>query len=124
MATSLYLDDNRTTPEGWKRAHNAEEAKVRLLSGPVDHMSFDFDLDNPDCETCNFACGLREGGCQHGCGCHDAGDENGLDLLQWMKDQRIWPRNYPQVHSHNLLGSLKMKHFIRQNYPGRAPGAP
>ena len=118
---NLYLDDNRETPEGWRPVHTAEEAKLHLLTGPVDRMSLDFDLDNPHCDTCNFACGLREGGCRHGCSCHAQGDENGLDLLQWMKDTGRWPRQRPTVHSHNLLGGLKMKFFIHHNYPGARP---
>jgi len=117
--TALYLDDNRPTPEGWKAAHTAEEAKLHLLAGNVDKMSFDYDLDNPHCEKCNFACGLRDpGGCKAGCNCHDQGKENGLDLLKWMHENRIWPKNRPTVHSHNLEGALKMKHFIRHHFPG------
>jgi hypothetical protein len=118
--TALYLDDNRPTPEGWKAAHTAEEAKLHLLTGSVDHMSCDYDLDNPECDKCNFACGLRdEGGCKAKCNCHSAGDENGLDLLHWMKATRRWPKAKPTVHSHNLTGALRMKQFIEQHYPGQ-----
>jgi hypothetical protein len=116
--TAIYLDDNRPTPEGWKAAHTAEEAKLHLMAGPVDQMSFDYDLDNPECSKCQFACGLREGGCRAKCDCHKAGDENGLALLHWMKAHHRWPKQRPTVHSHNLKGALAMKAFIAQHYPG------
>lgn len=114
----LYLDDNRKTPEGWKRAHTAEQAKVHLLSSPVEHLSLDYDLDNPPCEKCKFACGLRESGCHLGCDCHRAGIETGLDLLHWMHKTKHWPKNKPTVHSHNLDGAMRMKAFIEAHYPG------
>ena len=118
MALNLFLDDNRSPPEGWKPVRTAEEAKLHLLAGPVDSLSCDFDLDNPECDKGQFACGLRDGGCQTKCACHDQGKENGLDLLHWMRDHRAWPKQRPKVHSHNLVGGLKMKHFIDQHYPG------
>ena len=122
MGTQLYLDDNRPTPEGWKRANNAEEAKLHLLTGNVDKMSLDYDLDNPHCDKCQFACGLRETGCRHNCNCHSNGQENGLDVLHWMKKTGRWPTQPPDVHSHNILGGLRMKAFIKYHYPRRPPG--
>jgi hypothetical protein len=118
MPVDLYLDDNRPTPEGWKRAHTAEEAKTHLLVGSVNRLSLDFDLDNPPCERCSFDCGLRETGCRHGCDCHRQGDETGLDLLHWMREHNRWPQKKPTVHSHNIIGALRMKHFIDQHFPG------
>jgi hypothetical protein len=113
----LYVDDNRTTPNGWARAHTAEEAKLHLLHGDVDQMSIDYDLDMPHCPTCQFQCGHREGGCGHGCNCHSAGDETGLHLVSWMASTGHWPKQMPLVHSHNLDGSLRMKKLIQDSYP-------
>jgi hypothetical protein len=115
----IFLDDNRETPEGWTRAHTAEDVKVHLLHGDVEDMSLDYDLDMPECQKCNFQCGLREGGCRHGCDCHAAGDETGLHLLHWMKATNHWPKNPPQVHSHNLDGALRMKKFVADHFPRR-----
>lgn len=117
MGIKVFLDDNRPTPEGWVRAHTAEDVKLHLLHRDVDDLSLDYDLDNPECPTCQFQCGLREGGCQRGCDCHSAGDETGLDLVQWMRDTGHWPKNQPAVHSHNLMGALRMKKMVQDHFP-------
>jgi hypothetical protein len=118
MAMKLFLDDNRPVPEGWRPARTAEAAKVYLMGHKVDNMSLDFDLDAPECQNCNFNCGLREGGCRLGCQCHKQGAENGMDLLHWMRDTGNWPRNRPTIHSANLDGALRMKAFVLRHYPG------
>jgi hypothetical protein len=117
MTAKLYVDDNRKSPHGWEVARNAEEAKLHLLHHPVDDISLDYDLDMPECNKCQFVCGLREGACRHGCDCHGEGDETGLHLLHWIHKHNAWPKNPPTVHSHNLVGAMKMKKFIQDYYP-------
>jgi hypothetical protein len=122
MGLSLWLDDNRPVPAGWRAARTAEEAKLHLLHGDVDQMSLDYDLDAPPCDKCQFQCGQHEAEaglkCKHGCNCHEAGDENGLHLLQWMQQTGHWPKQKPTVHSANLDGALRMKKFVEQHWPG------
>ena len=113
----LYLDDNRPTPAGWERAYTAEDAKLHLINGDVDHLSLDYDLDMPHCPSCNFACGHREGGCARNCACHSQGKENGLDVVNFMVRTGRWPKQKPAVHSHNLDNALRMKKLIDEHYP-------
>lgn len=40
----LYLDDERPTPDGWKRAYTAAEAIKELSWRNVTHLSLDHDL--------------------------------------------------------------------------------
>ena len=116
---SIYLDDNRPAPEGWVLARNAEEVMLALLTGGVDRLSLDFDLDQPPCQTCQDTCGLREQGCQRGCKCHAAnGGINGMEVLEWMRDMGRWPRQKPLVHSANTEQAPKMQAFIDQFFPG------
>jgi len=122
MGIKIWLDDNRPIPEGHTGARTAEEAKLHLMHGNVESASLDYDLDAPHCDKCQFACGQHESEagnkCRHGCNCHSDGDENGLDLLHWMKATGKWPQRKPTVHSANLDGALRMKKFVEDNYPG------
>lgn len=122
----LYLDDNRPTPEGWVRAHTAEDVKLHLLHGSVEDLSIDHDLDMPECQTCQFQCGHHghdhpdgkpPADCAHGCACHEAGDETGLDLTKWMVATGRWPKNRPTVHSHNLHNGMKIAALIGEHFP-------
>jgi hypothetical protein len=40
----VYLDDERTTPEGWLRVYVPEQAIELLRTGKVTHISLDHDL--------------------------------------------------------------------------------
>ena len=40
----LFLDDERPTPDGWKRVYWPDEAIVLLDQGGVTHISLDHDL--------------------------------------------------------------------------------
>lgn len=44
MKMRIYLDDERSTPDGWIRAYTAPEAIVMLEGGEVTHLSLDHDL--------------------------------------------------------------------------------
>lgn len=50
----LYLDDDRSTPEGWVRVYGIEQAKIILRSRRVSHLSVDNDLGNLDPKTEGF----------------------------------------------------------------------
>jgi hypothetical protein len=117
----VWVDDSRPAPKGWIWAKNAEEAKIRLLSGHVEDLSLDFDLDNPDCPTCQFKCGYQDGdACGKTCGCHDNGAENGGNLVEWMVHWQVWPKHKPVIHSTNGEGSEKMKLLVDANFENSA----
>jgi hypothetical protein len=115
----LWLDDNRSAPEGWVWARNVRDAAERLMVGNVDELSLDFDLDNPDCPTCQFRCGLRDhGSCDKQCACHQNGVKNGAHLVEWMTHTHCWPKNKPIVHSVNGAEAEQMKRDIDVHFPG------
>ncbi len=44
----VYLDDERTTPEGWVRVYWPEEAIKLLEAGAMDELSLDHDLGDDE----------------------------------------------------------------------------
>jgi hypothetical protein len=44
----VFLDDERTTPDGWVRVYWPSEAIVLLETGAVDELSLDHDLGDDD----------------------------------------------------------------------------
>ncbi|RFP12690.1 MULTISPECIES: cyclic-phosphate processing receiver domain-containing protein [unclassified Duganella] len=44
----IYLDDERTTPEGWVRTYWPEEVIALLEQGGVTHVSLDHDLGDDE----------------------------------------------------------------------------
>lgn len=44
----VYLDDERTTPDGWTRVYWPDEAIELLKSGEVTHVSLDHDLGDDE----------------------------------------------------------------------------
>jgi len=122
MGIKIWLDDWRPAPDGWVRAHNVEEVILHLLHQHIDQMSLDHDLDQPDtCPQCHMHCGFGDGVCDRGCSCHrDNGHMTGLQLVEWMVRHDRWPATRPEVHSHNLLNSLRMKKMIAEHFPSKA----
>jgi AAA+ superfamily predicted ATPase len=47
----VYLDDERSTPEGWHRVYTVDECKRCLETRQVTHLSLDNDLGSEDPET-------------------------------------------------------------------------
>jgi hypothetical protein len=116
--TKVWLDDNRPAPEGWLWCRNVEEAALKLLMGPVDEMSLDFDLDQPVCPKCDFKCGYGEPTCKHACSCHNNGRMNGAALVDWMERSGRWPKKKPVVHSTSGRNAEEMKKHIDRAFPG------
>ena len=56
----IYLDDERTTPEGWVRTYWPDEVIALLEQGGVTHVSLDHDLgdDGEELATTSF-CGSK-----------------------------------------------------------------
>lgn len=87
----VFLDDERTTPEGWVRAYWPDEVIALLRSGQVTHLSLD----------------------------HDLGDDargTGYTVLLWLEEQVVVSGMQPpelRVHSANSSARLKMEAAIR-----------
>lgn len=87
----LFLDDERTTPEGWTRAYWPDEVIAHLETGAVTELSLDHDLGDDERGT-------------------------GYDVVLWI-EEAVALRGFvpPQmrVHSANSSAREKMEAGIR-----------
>lgn len=104
---NLYLDDVRNPPAGneWTVCRTVAEAMAVMLSGPVEYMSLDHDLD-----VCPICHPDEQGGATIAAPCVHA--TTGYDFVKWMADMRRWPRHKPMVHSANPVGAHAMRQMI------------
>jgi hypothetical protein len=87
----VYLDDERTAPEGWRQVRWPEEAIELLKLGQVTHLSLDHDLGDD----------------QHG---------TGYDVILWLEEAVATQGFQPPkiiVHSANSSAREKMEAGIR-----------
>ncbi len=93
----VYLDDERTAPEGWVQVRWPEEAIELLMTGAVTELSLDHDLGDDE----------------HG---------TGYDVLLWIEEQVACHQFAPpalHVHSANPAARIRMEAAI-QAIRGRA----
>ena len=97
----LWLDDIRHAPEGFIRAHTANEAIGLLKTARFSVVSLDHDL----------------------CLAHYAGipteTKTGHDVVLWMIRHRVWP-SLVQVHSTSPYGGARMMEALIANCPTTA----
>ncbi len=87
----IYLDDERSTPEGWHRTYWPEEVIDLLKTKKVTHLSLDHDLGDDD----------------HG---------TGYDVLLWLEEACALNGFTPphiKVHSANSAARIKMELAIK-----------
>lgn len=87
----VYLDDERTTPEGWIRVYWPDEAIELLKSGDITEISLDHDLGDDERGT-------------------------GYDVLLWIEEQVVLHGFVPpklSVQSANVSARIKMESGIR-----------
>lgn len=94
----LWLDDIRDPAQhgriGWTWARTYDEA-IRLFDeGGVVEASLDHDL------TISQTLG------------HADGERTGYDVVCWMEERGIWPRDGVHVHSMNPSGAARMRQAI------------
>lgn len=115
----LWIDDIRNPPDRtWNVCRTVPEAKEYLNTGvdKIEEMSIDHDMgttgiivgpcfdckENPasmdDCPFCNSMM------------------PTGYDLICWMEENDIWPKNPPRVHSQNVVGKKNMELAINRHY--------
>ncbi len=87
----VYLDDERTTPEGWVRTYWPEDTIELLKTGEVTELSLDHDLGDDERGT-------------------------GYDVVLWI-EEAVYTRGFippfVKVHSANASARLKMESGIR-----------
>jgi hypothetical protein len=98
----LWLDDIR---EPWKHgfiacewARTADEAIARLATGEITFASLDHDLTIDD----------TIGG--------PKGEKTGYDVVCWMEENDVWPKDGVVVHSMNPVGRARMQVVIDRHY--------
>ena len=88
----IYLDDERTTPEGWHRTYTVEETIILLETRQVEELSLDNDLGD----------GLKEGYVV-------------LDLLEEMVyNDPTFPIPIIYVHSANAGRTPSMRQVVKK----------
>ncbi|MEO1618526.1 MAG: cyclic-phosphate processing receiver domain-containing protein [Planctomycetota bacterium] len=83
----VYLNDERSTPEGWTRVYWPAEAIELLRTGEVEEISLDHDLGDDDRGT-------------------------GYDVVKWIEEQVATANFVPpkiKVHSANISAREKME---------------
>ena len=91
----VYLDDERTTPDGWVRVYWQDEAIELLSSGNVTEISLDHDLGDADRGT-------------------------GYDVVLWIEEQVALHGFAPpmmSVHSANVSARNKWKRGFEPSGP-------
>lgn len=89
----IFLDDERTTPEGWTRAYSVEDAQLFILTTRL-----------PQCNYTIEALSLD----------HDLGENvpSGYDLLNWLEELVYNDPSFPvpeiTIHSANPTGRANM----------------
>jgi len=87
----VYLDDERDTPEGWRRVYWPDEAIELLKTGEVEEISLDHDLGDDERGT-------------------------GYDVVLWIEEAVFTTDFVPpkiRVHSANSSARDKMERGIR-----------
>ncbi len=88
---NLFVDDMRPFPDeiGWACCRNYYEAISVLERHDFEYATLDY---------------------------HLGAGENGLDLLEWMYDNRITV-DHINIHSSHPVGRMRMKNFIERFMP-------
>ena len=92
----VYLDDMRTTPDGWTRAYWPNEVIELLKSGKVKEISLDHDLGD--------AQGRVMGN-----------ERTGYDVLLWIEEKVFTEGFNPpkiKIHTANISARKKMKSAV------------
>ena len=98
MSIRLWLDDVRPPHEhgriGWTWVKTADEAIALLQSGTVVEASLDHDLG------------------PHATMGETPREKTGYDVVCWMEQNGVWPRDGVHVHSANPSGAARMRAAI------------
>lgn len=111
----LWLDDMRPAPVGWVHVKTVKEAALYLAAGNVRRASLDHDLGA--CDACNgrdVNAWLEEHDYKSMPHCTHVG--TGYELVCWMEETGIWPRERPTVHSNNPAGRARMLQAIARRF--------
>ncbi len=112
MITKLWLDDVRPPWKygamGWQWAKTYEEAVTILKTGKIEFASLDHDLAWEHYP----GSGVDPKDCQ---------EKTGYHVLQYIKDNNLWPKDGISVHSMNPVGRQRMEQVVYQHYGRNFP---
>lgn len=98
MKLNLWLDDFRRAPTFiesglvWTTARTGDEAIVMLRSGNVEFASLECDLSG----------GFK--------------DKTGLDVITWMTENNVWPKDGVRIHTVNDVRNAFMISLVKRVY--------
>lgn len=105
----LWLDDIRPVPEGFVWAKDYAEAIKYLMTGEVTYASLDHDLADAHYLEANFGWMPSE--------VKELTDEKtGYDVILWMEENDVWPKNGVDCHSMNPVGRTRIEAVIAKHY--------
>jgi hypothetical protein len=85
----IYMDDLRSTPEGWDRTYSVKETIEALKTRKVSHLSLDNDLGSLDPNT------------------------EGFNVLNWLEEEVYFDQSFPipiiTIHSSNASRASMMR---------------
>ena len=84
----MYLDDERTEPDGWVRVKTPAQTIALLETGEVSHLSLDHDLGD------------------------DEGIGTGYDVVLWMEEQVFLTERGNFYNAPKRLGQISETRFI------------
>ena len=98
MKLNLWLGDLQRAPTFiesglvWATARTGDEAIEMLRSGDVEFASLEYDISG---------------------GCHE---KTGWDVMTWMTENSVWPKNGVRIHALNYAWSEVMISLVKRVY--------
>ena len=117
MITDLWLDDERKPPTfsdcglHWTWVKTADEAIEALKTGTVEFASLDHDLCFDHYVV--FDTAFRTGGTYD---VSHIAEKTGYDVLVWMKENNVWPKDGVRIHTMNIVRKPIMIEMVEQHY--------
>ena len=117
MSVYLWLDDLRKPPSlsdsgiPWTWAKTADEAIEYLKTGDVVFASLDHDLSDEHYHEGFKA--QQEGRPLNTAACKE---KTGMSVINWMEEQKVWPKEGVRVHTLNGLGLDRMLSVVNKIY--------
>ena len=117
MVTDLWVDDERRPPSfsdcglHWTWAKNYDQSIEALKSGTVEFVSLDHDLC--DAHYFEFFLAQSEGRPIDTSNCKE---KTGYDVLLWMAENNVWPKEGIRVHTMNTVRKPIMLEIIEKHY--------
>lgn len=95
----------------WTHVFTADEAIAALKTGTVEFASLDHDL--ADEHYVRFFMAERSG---EEYDTSDCKEKTGMDVLIWMKENNVWPKDGVRIHTMNTVRKPIMLAMVQEHY--------